>query len=195
MKTFAAILVVLLHSAISFGQDKSAASPVISLNSGCGDPTTESQLYTYRFGKVTEVTDDNHLTVEITRSGLAWDSPEGDWKDSKKLTRPGPLTITLVGIDGSVNKQEINAFLRTNLIGKKVTITGNKRSKSSAFEALVEFKTAGELEEVNEYLLERGLAKFNNFTHAHIVPMTTACELKEAEKRARDAKLGMWSAR
>jgi len=195
MKIFATVLLALLVSTISFGQEKVAEKLEYTLDRGCGDPMTESNIYTFRSGKVIAVSSDNELSVAVSKTLNAPAEDDSDTKDNDKQANSKTFTVTIVGVSNSVNKKEINSFLRTNLLGKDVTITGNTKSKASTVAGLVQFDTDEELEDVSEYLLERGLAKFKDLTHPNLVPMTTVCLLKKAEKRAMDAKLGVWSSK
>lgn len=75
----------------------------------------------------------------------------------------------------------------------KVTVTGSVPDAKDELTALVQLNIGEKFEEINNHLLENGIAKFNNFSHANLVPMTTACELGKAEARAREKGVGVWA--
>ena len=204
MRISCLIFIGVVFFSISLAQSsekvKPSPTPIqnnFTFDDGCGDPMTESQIYVYRFGNVVRVTNDNRIIVQVTNSNNDWNS---DYEDDTeglngpKLINAQIFTVSIVGIDESLNRQAIGRFLRLNLVGKNVTITGNTRKKKDRkIDALIRFTKNNELEDVSEYLLENGIAKFKAFQPTNLVPMTTSCELERAESRARKDKIGLWA--
>ena len=113
---------------------------------------------------------------------------------SVALQQPQLLTVSLVGLDESVNRSEIRKFLLDNVLERDVTVVGNtRRNGDKSLDALVKL-TSGDIKgEVSQLLLENGIAKYKEFELTNIVPMRTGCEMKRAEAKAKDAKLGIWA--
>ena len=181
---------------------KEAAAGQFDLNfetvdNGCGKSSTESQVYGYRYGKVFEITSDNKIIVKVTRSNNVWDD-EYEKSDGggvgRKLKKVQLIIVSLVGIDESVGQAEIQKFLLERLINQEVTLIGNTRKDDAKkIDALIQLDDSDEIDELSEYLLENGIARFKEFQLTNIVPARTACELKRAEEKAKEAKLGIWA--
>lgn len=200
MRTILLILLIFLSCANFYAQDKKESTetkPEIDINydDGCGNPFVESQTYGYRRGKVVKIKNANEIIVEITNSNNVWDDEhEEERGDDSKLIKSQLFNVSLVGIDETANKKAIITFLKENLLNKQVTIVGNTRKKNSKkIKALIRFTKDDEFEEVSEYLLENGMAKFKDFQLTNLVPMRTHCELERAEETAKKAKLGIWA--
>ena len=200
MKMVSAILLVFLSCAVSFAQDKKETTETkssfdLNFDDGCGNPMVESQTYGYRKGKVIKITNSNNLIVEVTNSNNVWDDKhEEETNDESKLIKPQMFEVSLVGIDTTRNKKAIADFLKENLLNNQVTIVGNTRKKKSKkIQALIRFIKDDELEEVSEYLLENGIARFKDFQLTNLVPMRTHCELNRAETNAKKEKVGIWA--
>lgn len=199
MKTISAIMLVFLSCVVLFAQDKKETTETkssfdLNFDDGCGNPMFESQIYGYRKGKVIKITNSNNLIVEVTNSNNVWnDEHEEETDDESKLIKPQMFEVSLVGIDSAINKKAIADFLKENLLNKQVTIVGNtKKKKGNKIQALVRF-IKDEFEEVSEYLLENGIARFKGFQLTNLVPIRTHCELERAETNAKKEKLGIWA--
>lgn len=172
--------------------------PLFNLTSddGCGNPFAESQIYSYRYGTVLEITGDNKIIVKVLRSNNVWDDEyeKNDKGVGRKLLKPQLIIASLVGIDETVNQSEIKNFLLEKVLDRQVTLIGNtKKDDAKKIDALVELTDDAEIDEIGEYLLENGMAKFKQFQLTNIVPMRTACQLERAEAKAKTAKLGIWA--
>jgi hypothetical protein len=167
----------------------------------CGDSAMESQTYGYRTGKVIKITNSNDLIVKVAKSNNVWDDEHQEDEDESKLIEPQIFKVFLVGIDKSSNKKQIKKFLTEKILNQEVQVTGNtknswktKKDNSRKLDAVV--LLLGDSEDINdisEYLLESGIAKFKDFQLGNLVPMLTKCELKKAEEKAKTAKLGIWA--
>ena len=180
------------------GKSKEPATSRLNLtfDDGCGNPLAESQIYSYRYGKVIVVTDDNKIIVKVLRSN----NVQGDEYEKtdngirNKLKQPKLLTVALVGLDETINQSEIKRFLLEKVLDREVTVIGNTRQDNDKrVDALVELTSDDEIDELSEYLLENGIAKFKEFQLTNLVPMRTACELKRAEDKAKAEKTGIWA--
>lgn len=197
MKIFSTILFIVLSCANFYAQDKTTPSQTqstlnLNFDNGCGNPFVESQLYGYRMGEVTSVTSTGRLKVKVTHSNNVFeDKNDKNSVDKSKLLKPQLFTVSLVGIDESVNINEMVAFLNRTILNKQVTIIGNTKKSNKNIEALVE-SFEDDVEEINEYLLENGIAKFKQFSLTNLVPMRTFCVLEKAELRAKKEKRGIW---
>lgn len=177
-------MLILLTCEISCSQKTLSiikSSPDSAGNDGCGDPAVESTAYAYRNGLVTEIISANEIVFEQDE---AWGS-EANTK----------FTVTLIGIDPDYNENEIKDFLTNFVLNKRIEILANLRKKTDKIfngEITLLIKNA-EYRRVNEYLLERGIAKFKDFKADYLVPYITPCLLRKAEERAKNAKLGIWA--
>jgi len=204
LKSVATIVIVVLFScllALAQESKQSEMKPIspfnINFNSECGNPLTESQLYSYRFGRVIRITDDNKIVVKVTNSSNDWNS-EHEYKSEdqkgQKLVRPRVFTVSLVDIDHNVNVHAISAFLKENILNQEVTITGNLPKKDQKnLSGLIRFIKDNKFEEVSKYLLENGIAKFKSSDFTNLVPMGAVCELERAEAQAKQNKVGIWA--
>lgn len=167
----------------------------LTYDDGCGDPLAETQAYSFRNGKVIVVTDDNKLIVKVVRSSSNVKSPKYENPDeTKRLQQPQLLTVSLVGLDETVNQSEIKRFLLDNVLDRDVTVVGNTRKDGDkSIDALVKITSGDTRGEVSQLLLENGIAKFKEFQLTNLVPARTACELKRAEAKAQEAKSGIWA--
>jgi len=139
-------------------------------NHGCGSGLVESQTYGWWMGKVTKILSSNRFVL------------------NKRFA------VTLVGINPKINKTAIKDFLKNNLLGKNISFSANLRKESDLkLNAVVVIRDYDEVREINEYLLEHGLAKFKDFDTDYLVPYYWPCRLEKAQERAKQAKLGVWS--
>jgi hypothetical protein len=137
---------------------------------GCIRPTAESQTYGFFKNKVIKVLSANKLVLDNN------------------------YTVELVGIDNKVNQSQIKEFLNKNILNKEVWITASLRKKSDKkFRGAVEPLNDENIDSINKYLLENGLAKYKDFETDYLVPSYLPCRLKKAEQRAKEAKLGIWA--
>ncbi len=201
MKIVLATFLLFLSCANFYAQDKKESAekkPSFSLDfdDGCGNASTENQIYAYRYGKVIEITSDNKIVVKVVRSNNVWDDEyEKIGKETgRKLIKAQIFTVSPVGIDEQTNQTEIKKFLLDKVLDQEVTLIGNtKKDNHKKIDALVELTNDKETDEVSEYLLANGIAKFKDFQLINLVPMRTACELKRAETKAKNEKLGIWA--
>lgn len=169
----------------------------LTYDDGCGNPLAETVTYSFRNGRVIVVTDDNKLIVKVVRSNNSSNvkSPKYENPDDvKRLQQPQLLTVSLVGLDETVNQSEIRKFLLENVLDRDVTVIGNTRqTNDKSLDALVKITSGETRSEVSQLLLENGITKFKEFQLTNIVPERTACELKRAETKAKEANLGIWA--
>lgn len=167
---------------------------------GCGNPATESQTYDYRKGKVIKITSSNDLIVKVTHSNADDDEREKD-NDESKLITPIVFRVFLVGIEKGFNKEDLNKFLTEKILNQEVQVIGNtknswKTEKDNSRELYAVVWLLGEdedIDDISEYLLENGIAKYKPFESANLVSMVMPCRLQKAEKKAKEAKLGIWA--
>lgn len=178
---------------------KSKATPSVRIDKGyddgCGNALADTQVYIYRNGKAIIVTDDNKIIVKVLP---AIDASEKEYtkagKETKKAKAPQLFTVSLVGIDESVNPSEVKRFLLDNVLDRDVTVIGNTRKDGDkSIDALVKITSGEETGEVSQLLLEKGIAKFKEFQLPNLVPMRAGCELKRAEEKAKAEKAGIWA--
>lgn len=180
MRIVSIALLIFLSCVIFYAQDKKEPteqkSVVIDLNDlnfddGCGSPLVESQTYGIWKGKVVKILSSNKIVLDNN------------------------FTVLLLGIDNKVNQSQIKAFLVKNVLNKEVFIQANLQKESNKkFGGVVQLLVdEEETDYLNEYLLENGLAKFKDFDSANLVPYYFPCRLQKAEKRAKEAKLGIWT--
>jgi hypothetical protein len=193
-------------SCVSFyAQDKEESTetkPVVDLSfdDGCGNPLVESQTYGYRTGKVIKITNSNDLIVKVTNSNNIWDDEKEDG-DESQLIEPQIFKVLLVGIDKGFNKKEIKKFLTEKILNQEVQIIGNtknswktKKDTSRKLNAVVRLLGDEEdIDDISEYLLENGIAKFKDFQLTNLVPMRTRCEFERAGEKAKKEKSGIWA--
>jgi hypothetical protein len=168
----------------------------MTFDDGCGNPFDESQTYSYRYGKVLEITSDNKIIVKVLRSNNVWDDEyeKNDQGVGRKLKKPQIIIASLVGIDENTSQSEIKSFLLEKVLDRQVTLIGNtKKDDGKKIDALVELTDDKEIGEINKYFLENGMAKFKKFQLTNIVPGRTACRLEKAEAKAKNEKIGIWA--
>ena len=177
--------------------EKSADNPLLTtFDDGCGNPLAESQVYSYRYGTVLEITSDNKIIVKVVRSNNVWDDEyeKNDEGVGRKLKKPQIIIASLVGIDETVGESQIKNFLLTKVLDQSVTLVGNTvKGDAKKIDALVELTNDPDIGEINAYLLANGIAKFKKFQLTNIVPARTACLLEKAETKAKTEKLGIWA--
>lgn len=176
---------------------KSADDSILtSFDDGCGNPFAETQVYSYRYGTVLEITSDNKVIVKVVRSNNVWDDEyeKNDNGVGRKLKKPQIIIASLVGIDEAVNQDEIKNFLLTKVLDQPVTLVGNTvKGDAKKIDARVDLTNDAVIGEINAYLLANGMAKFKKFQLTNIVPARTACQLEKAEAKAKEAKVGIWA--
>lgn len=152
-----------------------------TLGGECGNPAEESQLYDQRKGKITKILSANEILFEQY-------SVSGNEKKDK-------FTVKLVGIDANQNKIIVKQKLQNILLNQQVEVYGNLRNKSDKKLGGIIwlFGENEDIDEVNIYLLENGIAKYETFESANLVSMVIPCRLQKAEERAKTAKLGIWA--
>jgi hypothetical protein len=168
----------------------------MTFDDGCGNPFAENQTYSYRYGKVLEITSDNKIIVKVLRSHNVWDDEyeKTDNGVGRRLKKPKLIIASLVGIDENINQTEIKNFLLDKVLDRQVTLVGNtKKDDGKKISALIELTDDKEINEISEYLLKNGIAKFKEFQLTNIVPRRTACQLERAEAKAKNEKLGVWA--
>lgn len=186
MKVFSAIMVVLVVCGFLYAQEKIESNDTKSnfeIGYGdCGNPLQESQTYAYRQGKIIKILGANKVLFEQN-------SVFGH-KDGEKFK------VVLVGIDGNQNKKELIKFFKKNVLNQSVQIVGNTRKDGDkTFGGVITLfnEDNEDIDELNEYLLENGVAKYKPFESANLVSMVMPCRLKKAENDAKEIKLGIWA--
>jgi hypothetical protein len=177
-------------------KELSAGRIDLSYDDGCGNAFSESQTYSYRYGKVLEITSDNKIIVKVVRSNNVFDDEYEKTDDGigRKLKKPQLIIVSLVGIDENINQTAIKNFLLDKALDQQVTLIGNTiKGDEKKISALIELSEDKEIEEISQYLLENGIAKFKTFQLTNIVPQRTACQLARAEAKAKIEKLGIWA--
>lgn len=176
-------------------KEPQAGAVSLAVDDGCGNPLAETQAYSFRNGKVIVVTDDNKLIVKVVRGDSKVRSQKYENPDEvKRLQQPQLFTVSLVGLDESVNQPEIRKFLLDNVLDRDVTVIGNARNDGDkSLDALVKITNGDTRGEVSQHLLEKGIAKFKEFQLTNLVPVRTACELRRAEEKAKTEKIGIWA--
>jgi endonuclease YncB( thermonuclease family) len=152
-----------------------------TLGDDCGDTAYESQRYDQRKGKIIKIPGANKVLFNQT-------SVDGNKEKNE-------FTIELVGIDAEQNNAAVEKALQDILLKQTVEITGNLRNDSDkTFGGVVRLIDSKEnIDEVNIYLLESGIAKYKPFESANLVSMVMPCRLQKAEERAKTAKVGIWA--
>ena len=111
--------------------------------STCGKPLS-GEVFDYREGRISSVTRDNILTFQQVRLN-------GDPKVEN-------LRVRLVGVDADNGGIRLNVYLRKSIVGKNVTIAGNKKSASDP--ELIGSVWASATGDLNQSILKAKLAKF-----------------------------------
>ena len=168
MKNIQLIFIILFLCGVSYAQDK---KNTFTLDDGCGDPAVESQTYGFWKAKVVKIKSSNQIILDYPKNR-------------------GLFKIKLVGINPRENKTEIVNFLKKNVLNQEVWATSNSPRK---FGATVQVLNNGEIDDLNEYLIENGIAKYVDFDSANLVPFYMPCRLQKAENRAKLAKRGIWA--
>ena len=149
-------------------ESKSIPKFGLSDNDGCGSGEVESQIYGWWTGKITKILSSNRVMLNQR------------------------FSVNLVGINPSVNKTDVRQFLEKYLLGKRVSFSANLRKKKDLkLNGVVLLMDSNEIGEINEYLLEKGLAKFTDFDTDYLVPYYWPCRLEKAQEKAKNAKLGI----
>jgi hypothetical protein len=187
MRIILAVLFVFLSCAFLYAQDKNDSTETksefnLGFDDPCGSPLEESQTYAHRQGKIIKIIDSNKIIFE---QNSVWGH-----KDKEKFT------LTIVGIDANQNKKGIKDFLVKNVLNQSVLVVGNtKKDSDKKFGAVITLFNDEEedIDELNIYLLEKGIAKYKPFESANLVSMVIPCRLQRAEVEAKEAKLGIWA--
>ena len=178
----------LILSGIAVAQDqsmpKTSPAPSILLFGdfdGCGAPEVESQLYDFRYGRITKILSGSTLAFrQATVNGNR---------------KPRSFVVRRVGIDPQANSSRIVGFLKKNVLNKPVTVWADARHETD-FDLAATVTVSGgrpNIGELNRYLLENGLAKYRDFDSANLVQYFWPYRLEKAEQQAKEAKLGIWS--
>jgi hypothetical protein len=180
MRIVPVILLILLSCAVFYAQvpetvKNSEQKPYSVLDeNGCVRPEAESQTYGFRKGKIVKILSANKMVFD--QGGRRY-------------------TVKLPGIDSDENKDEVKKYLRENALNREVIITANLRGNSDREFTGVVYLSENEknIDELSEHLLENGIAKYRDFKTGYLVPTYMPCRLKNAEKRAKEKKLGVWA--
>lgn len=184
MKIFCLVLCGLMFVSLSFAQNTEKPKPLLLpstsifiLDDGCGNPATFSQTWDWREGIVIRVVDANTIVFkQETENG-----------NKKERT----LTVELVGIDTSINEKAIKKYL-AKFKNTRVTVSGNlKDNLDISMYAIVRIGRGAI--EINESLIEKGIARYKAFDLDHLIEYNEVCQLEKAEGRAKSAKLGVWA--
>lgn len=189
MRIVSIALMIFMSCATFYAQDEKESKTDFSalLKSGvnfdddCGNPAVESQLYVNRKGKIVKIISANEVVFQQV-------STESE-KEKQKFT------VELVGIDAGKYKNKSKEFLQKYVLNQEVEIIGNiPKNSSRKFGGLIWLSNDNEtVNELNEYLLENGIAKYKPFESANLVPYYIPCRLQKAEERAKKEKLGIWA--
>lgn len=181
MKTAFLITLLLLSGLPAFAQAVIPSAPKelvvhTEYEKECGSPFTESQTYGFWTGKVTKIKDGNSIVFENVRSG--------------KLRE---YTVHLAGIDPMGNEENLIKFLRENILGKTVEISGNRKKDSDdSFFGIVLNLDDDDYDEVNRHFLETGMAGFVKPDYLHSVSYTTMCIYEQIVAKVKKEKIGIW---
>ena len=144
----------------------------------CGNPLSSSFAYRgTRKGKVTKVVNGN--TIIFKQS-------EGFNKQDK-----GTFTVYLAGIDSTLNEENLKKFLIENVLNKKISIYGNVENDSDNH--LFGILWGAGFADINQYILQNGLADYSRPDYIHSVSSHTLCIYRQEVKKAKEAKLGIWA--
>lgn len=173
MRIISAILLVFVSCAVLFAQDTNVAendsSALTETISPCGD-TNEYQTVE---GIVKSFSDKNDLLyVEVEVENQRFE-------------------VKLAGIkDFAPSRKEMD-ILAFYLLDRKVKITGNKVDGDKDFTGIITVYGLKELLNINEYILENGIGKYQ-IPEPNRVPNSITCRFSELEARAKAKKIGVW---
>lgn len=182
--TVAIAFLVLLFVTNSFGQEPKRPSPVTgtpySTGDECGDPAVESQRYAQRSGKVTKI---------LSSTEVLFQSSEANGNKENRT-----YTIQLVGISPKQNSAQIERFLKENVLNRPADVVGNGiGKKDTKYGGIIRIlDDDSDIDDLNEYLLEEGLAAYLDFKSNNLIPYYWPCRLEKAQTQAKSAKLGIW---
>lgn len=168
----------------SFGQEQKSLQSLIagefSVDDGCGDPFTESQLYAQRKGKVIKI---------LSSTEVLFQSLEANGNKENRA-----YTIRLVGISPKQNSVQVEKFLRENVLNRRAYVVGSGIGKKDRqYDGIIRILDEPDIVDLNEYLLKEGLAAYLDFDNDNLVPYYWLCRLERAQTQAKEAKVGIWS--
>ena len=142
----------------------------------CGRPGSESKLFNTREGKVTKIIAGNMVFFEQTVVN----------GNSEK----GYFIIRLVGIDPNTNGNNLEKFLRENILNRQVTVRGGSLGDTDNFFSGSILRNR--LGDINLYLLKKGIAGFLD-DKSYSIPDHNLCAYQQEAKIAKTKKLGIWA--
>lgn len=188
MKTSIALLALALTAAVGArGGSQPAPTP-----DPCGNPLLVSQGYTSFTGTVVRVLDPVTFLMKA-------DKPQAGFAPMPGCTGQ-PCKVRLVNLDAP-SDPDMAALAQRNLLkilgtSKRVSLAiSHAQYTPGVISALVTpepLQEARWMTEVNEAQLEAGMATYRKFG-PYAVDWYIECQLKRAQDRAREARLGVWS--
>jgi endonuclease YncB( thermonuclease family) len=145
-----------------------AGPPSFEHQDECGNPVVESMLWISVEGRVIKVVDGDTITVQT--------------KDSKRKR------VNLVAVDATAGQDVARSLLTTLVLNRSVSVLVNPSNRDSSTVVGV-VHTKGK--DVNRELLESGVVKYRN-PEPYSVSGYTACVYRFIERKAREAKKGLW---
>lgn len=166
---------LLVHAQTSVPAPEKGIGPKFEYEKECGSPLTESNAYAIGSGKVTRILDGKSIAL-MSETGKT-------------------ATVYLAGIDPKGNDGNIIKFLSATVLGKQVTLVGNKEkeSESSFFAVIFSQDEEGIHFELGRRLLEKGLAGFVEPAYTHSVSDYTMCVYRQVVEKAKKEKIGIWA--
>ena len=134
----------------------------------CGNPLVESMLWMSVEGRVIKVVDGDTIVVQT--------------KDNKRKR------VNLVAVDAAAGQEVARSLLYRLVLNRSVSVLVNPSNiDSSAVVGVVHTKE----KDVNRELLESGVVKYRK-PESYSVSDYTACVYRIVERKAREAKKGLW---
>lgn len=180
MKKYLAILLVFVFCAFSQAQDKKEDQACqesfgqFSLECGeCGCPGSTPSRWDVIYGTAVSIVDSDTIVVNF---------------DNKNYT------INLIGIDTDSNQTEITLFLQKTILNKRVNVFVRAETGENLQNSGIIVPIEKEIRSINEYLLQNGMAKYKAIDLDALDDAgVTACEFKLSEKKAKEARSGIWA--
>ena len=152
----------------------------------CSCPGAHASRWDVIYGKAVSIVDSDTIVVEAFKVS----DDDTITESNKKL-----FTIDLIGIDTNGNEPEVIMYLQKNILNHRVNIfvkwkTGNNLQSSGEVQKIS--KDSGVI--INRYFLEKGIVKYKKIADDALDDeRVTDCEYKVLERKAKEAKLGIWA--
>lgn len=194
MKKYSAVLLILVFCAFGTAAQEVKKDNVEELPGGfsigncgpCGCDGATASRWDIIYGKAVTIVDSDTIVVEAFRVS----DDEITSEENKKL-----FTIDLIGIDAGGNEAAVIMYLQKNILNQRVNAsvkwkTGGNLQNSGIIEKVDGKKSFA----VNEYLLEKGFVKYKKIGDDALDDEgVTDCAFRLFEKKASDAKSGIWA--